>query len=152
MDTLDVLFLLCIIRYTTMAAVFAQHVSEDTALLRTSVENNAWVSAQKITHKLRGTFSCFYLDCAKSADALDAALQLQIVAIGKVSKPTDGGEDVKALCATFLVEVDAIVSFFTWERAAAKARQSTKRRACSESPVGARRSLGAVVPSFPSGV
>ena len=90
-----------------------------------------WVPAQKISHKLRGTVACFHLDCTKSADTLDAALQLQIVR-DKGRQTTDGGEEVKALCVTFLAEVEAVVAFFTWEQATDEARRSTRRRTCSE--------------------
>ena len=94
-----------------MATVFVKQVSKDTKFLRTSVENESWVPAQTIVHKLRGTVVCFHLkDCTKSADALDVALKLQIAwGVGWETK-------AKALCATFLADVDTVVAFFAQEQ------------------------------------
>ena len=98
-----------------MATVFVQHISKDTMFLRTNVENKSWVPAQLVVHKLRGTVACFHLvDCTKSADALDAALKLQI-ARGDGCAGGEGHE-AKALCATFLAEVDTVVAFFAQEQ------------------------------------
>ena len=98
-----------------MATVFVKQVSKDTKFLRTSMENESWVPAQLVVHKLRGTVVCLNLkDCTKSADALDAALKLQI-ARGDGCAGGEGHE-AKALCATFLAEVDTVVAFFAQEQ------------------------------------